>query len=84
MLITCPECQRQVSDTAASCPSCGWIPATRTSQQAAQVPKCPSCGSSDCEKISVRNKMGTAALFGLFAVGHLNKTYRCKNCGTKW
>ena len=27
MLIDCPECKARISDTAASCPSCGALPA---------------------------------------------------------
>ena len=32
VLITCPECQGQISDTAVSCPSCGWVPSGRRGQ----------------------------------------------------
>ena len=48
------------------------------------IPHCPTCGSTNVEKISGANKVGKAALFGIFSVGTLTKTYRCKNCGYKW
>ena len=30
MLIRCPECAREVSDAAPSCPGCGYVPARKT------------------------------------------------------
>lgn len=45
--------------------------------------KCPTCGSTNIEKISMTRKA-----VGFFAVGFLSSsarnTYRCKNCGYKW
>lgn len=48
------------------------------------VPKCPICGSTNIEKISLGNKVGSVALIGVFAVGHITKTYKCKNCNAKF
>lgn len=48
------------------------------------VPKCPICGSTNLEKISLGNKAGSVAAFGVFAVGHVSKTYKCKSCGSKF
>ena len=46
-------------------------------------PTCPTCGSTNVEKISTAAKVGGAAMFGL-----LSKTarsqFKCKNCGYKW
>lgn len=46
-------------------------------------PTCPTCGSTNVEKISAAAKVGGAAMFGL-----LSKTarsqFKCKNCGYKW
>lgn len=47
-------------------------------------PHCPTCGSTDIEKIRMGNKVGAGAIFGLFALGHINKTFKCNNCGYKW
>ena len=47
------------------------------------VPKCPTCGSPDVEKISLTSKVVGGALFGLFS-SNVRKTMRCKNCGYKW
>lgn len=47
-------------------------------------PKCPTCGSTNLSKITATKKVGKAALFGLFAVGDMNKTWKCNNCGSKF
>lgn len=47
------------------------------------VPKCPTCGSPDVEKISLSSKVVGGALFGLFS-SNVRKTMHCKNCGYKW
>ena len=47
-------------------------------------PKCPVCGSTNIHKISAANKVGAAAVFGVFAIGHVSKTYKCDNCGAKF
>ena len=47
------------------------------------TPKCPTCGSTNIEKISTTKKA-----FGFVAVGvfssNFGKTMHCKNCGYKW
>jgi hypothetical protein len=51
---------------------------------AAESPHCPVCGSANIHKISAANKVGAAAVFGIFAIGHVSKTYKCDNCGAKF
>lgn len=46
--------------------------------------KCPTCGSQNIEKISGAEKVGAAALFGVFAIGHVAKSFKCWTCGYKW
>lgn len=46
-------------------------------------PKCPTCGSTNIEKISLGKKAVGGALFGLFS-SDVRKTMHCKNCGFKW
>ncbi len=48
------------------------------------VAHCPTCGSTSVQKISLKNKVGSGALFGVFAIGHMAKTFKCKSCGHKW
>lgn len=46
-------------------------------------PKCPTCGSTNIEKISIKQKAVGGVLFGLFS-SNVRKTMHCKNCGYKW
>lgn len=55
-------------------------------QQSAQLdnrPKCPTCGSTNIEKISVGKKIGGSFLFGIFS-SDVRNTMHCKDCGAKW
>lgn len=47
------------------------------------IPKCPTCQSTNIEKISLTRKAVGGALFGLFS-SNVRKTMHCKNCGYKW
>lgn len=47
------------------------------------VPKCPTCGSTNVEKISTAQKALGFALVGLFS-SNLGKTMHCKDCGYKF
>lgn len=46
--------------------------------------KCPNCNSIKVNKISGLSKVGSAALFGIFSIGKLTKTYECRQCGYRW
>lgn len=46
-------------------------------------PKCPTCGSTNIEKISTTSKVVGASLFGLFSKTARSQ-FKCKNCGYKW
>ena len=46
-------------------------------------PKCPTCGSTNIEKISLGKKAVGGALFGLFS-SNVRKSMHCKSCGYKW
>jgi predicted RNA-binding Zn-ribbon protein involved in translation (DUF1610 family) len=48
------------------------------------LPTCPTCGSTNIEKIKLSSKVGAAALVGIFALGKISKTFKCKNCGYQW
>ena len=75
-LITCPDCNKEISSSADSCPHCGRPMATSI--------KCPNCKSTDVHKISSASKVGSALMFGIFAAGKLTKTYQCDVCKFRW
>ena len=151
MLINCPECNKEVSNQAESCPNCGFNirslrqgvycpsclyscsktdidtcpycnikfkdsiygtfddvykygenhPELKQSPEFSQdaynkrinyvpvdymnvnSPKCPTCGSTNIEKISFGKKAFGGAMFGIFS-SDVRNTMHCKNCGAKW
>jgi hypothetical protein len=48
-------------------------------EAASHIPKCPTCGSPNIEKIPVAVKV-----FFLGPFAPLYKTYKCNNCKCKW
>lgn len=47
------------------------------------TPKCPTCGSTNIQKISGTKRWLSAGLFGL-ASSDVGKSMVCRNCGCKW
>ena len=47
------------------------------------IPKCPTCGSTNIKKISGTKRFVSTGIFGL-ASSNIGKTMQCKNCGYKW
>lgn len=59
--------------------------ARREAKERAEIgkPRCPTCRSTDIQKISAAEKVGGGLLFGLFS-SNIRHTYKCNNCGYKW
>lgn len=47
------------------------------------TPKCPTCGSTNIQKIGTVERGASILGLGLFSK-KINKTYKCKNCGYTW
>lgn len=47
------------------------------------IPKCPTCGSNNINKISGLSKAGSVALWGIFS-RKVHKQWHCNNCGSEW
>lgn len=47
-------------------------------------PTCPICGSTNLTKLSNVGKAAKVGFFGIFGAGDLGKTWKCKNCGSKF
>lgn len=48
-----------------------------------EIPHCPTCNSTDLEKISTTSKFISFATAGVFS-NSFGKTFHCKNCGYRW
>lgn len=75
-LIKCPECKKEVSSIAKSCPNCGAPIDTAI--------RCPKCGSTDVSVISGKSKAVSVALWGVFAANKVISKYMCNTCKHKF
>ena len=49
------------------------------------IPKCPICGASNINKITVSSRAIKTTIFGVVgAVDDAGKTYKCDNCGSRF
>ena len=46
-------------------------------------PKCPTCNSTNVEKIGTGERVASVVMFGIFSK-KINKSFKCKNCGYTW
>lgn len=59
-----------------------WID-KKQSQQQSNIPKCPTCGSSNIHKMGVGERTASILGFGILSK-KINKTWKCNNCGHTW
>ena len=52
-------------------------------QENSNVPKCPTCQSTDIRKVSGTSKVISVAMFGLLSQ-KVRKQFHCNNCGYEW
>jgi hypothetical protein len=52
-------------------------------QSKLNIPKCPTCGSPQIERISTLTKATSFGFFGVFS-RDFNKTFHCKKCNYRW
>lgn len=61
-----------------------WIPQQlKENKQKSNIPKCPTCSSTNISKISTASKVFGGAVFGLFSKTARSQ-FKCNNCGYKW
>lgn len=51
--------------------------------QKSNVPRCPTCQSTDIKKISGLSKAGSIAMWGIFS-RKAHKQWHCNNCDSEW
>lgn len=60
------------------------LPEVSIKKESAQnVPKCPTCQSTNIKKISEMSKIGSVAMWGIFS-RKVHKQWHCNNCGSEW
>ena len=52
-------------------------------EKQSNIPKCPTCGSTNVKHISTLNRAVSIGVFGLFS-SKIGKNYECLHCKTKW
>lgn len=52
-------------------------------KQTQNLPKCPTCGSTNIKKISAVSKAGGIFMFGIFSKTAKSQ-FQCVDCGYKW
>ena len=55
----------------------------KTNNKQSNIPKCPTCGSTNVRHISTLNRAVSIGVFGLFS-SKIGKNYECLNCKAKW
>ena len=56
---------------------------TSLTNQQANIPTCPTCGSTNVRPISTLNRAVSIGVFGLFS-SKIGKNYECLDCKSKW
>ena len=82
--LECEGCGKLVTNPIVPKRPDGWRELNRWEMESVNIPKCPICSSTKVHKISTTNKAASALAFGIFAAGHVAKTYKCDICGSKF
>jgi hypothetical protein len=80
----CTDCGAPVRIEREFCQKCGVLQIRKTIGSGAVI--CPSCRSTQVEKISAAKKAGYVAVLGVFApaLKSMRSQFKCSACGHKW
>lgn len=56
---------------------------TNSLSQMQNIPKCPTCGSTNIKHISTLNRAVSIGMLGIFS-SKIGKNYECLHCKAKW
>lgn len=56
---------------------------TNSLSQQQNIPKCPTCGSTNIKHISTLNRAVSIGMLGIFS-GKIGKNYECLDCKARW
>lgn len=83
----CSHCGNELKNHILSKRPADWVDPRKSemwTKDYQNMPKCPVCGSVKIHKITITNKTASAIAFGIFAVGHVSKTWQCDICKSKF
>lgn len=55
----------------------------RVLNEQVNIPKCPTCQSTNVQKIGTGERVASVAMLGVFSK-KINKSFKCKSCGYTW
>ena len=58
-------------------------PISSRSSQQTNIPKCPTCGSTNIKRITTANRAVSVLTLGIIS-GKIGKNYECLDCKAKW
>lgn len=92
----CPKCGRQYPYLIDHCAECGYSTQAykdrmkkleedieKQQPQPQNIPKCPTCGSTNIRKIGTGERAVSVIGLGLLSK-KINKTWKCNSCGHTW
>lgn len=82
----CDKCGNELKNHILSKRPADWVDTRKLDmwKRDENVPRCPICSSQRIHKLSLTNKAASVIAFGVFATGHVSKTYKCDVCGSKF
>ncbi len=86
----CILCGREYLKPQTICPKCNVVllelsdyELLEMEKRRTNIPKCPTCGSTNIKRISALNRAVSIGMLGVFS-GKIGKNYECLNCKAKW
>lgn len=76
--IKCPICYEQLVKVSTTNKKVTSVP-----EKQINIPKCPTCGSTNIQRIGTGEKIVSGAVWGLFS-NKVHKVYKCNNCKYMW
>lgn len=84
----CPVCLSAFDNVTGKCDVCGFTneslrPKPESTHPTTNLPKCPTCGSTDIDKITAFDRGVAAGVFGMISKTARSQ-FRCLKCGYMW
>lgn len=81
--LECEGCGKPFTNTVVPKRPEGWRELNRWEIELENIPKCPTCSSTNIKKISATSKVASVAVWGLLS-RKVHKQWHCNVCGSEW